>query len=296
MQTRFAVALTVAVAAMVTAHPAYAINHATEYKTNMGNYRTCTDPLLDSCEYADTLSPSKFYLPSGTTTTVIHKDDGTVQLRIDSGGLLTDTGISYDCVEQLYPCVSGHCVGGHNNGFTCTANRCHGGSNAGATCTVDSQCPGGTCSDGSACSAFGCDGGPRDALECSYTGNPTCTSVAGTSGWSVVFRGNYAAFNYVAPSWHFFLRGDDDDGCIKACSFTLSSSGAINSTGLSCSTTGTCGGVEAFHYVELRDPDGEIVAIPGVGPALIVPGYLAVEGDPAQVGDCSRPSNAANCP
>lgn len=296
MNMRFAAALTALVAALGFDHPAHAINHASEYKTNMANYRTCTDPLLDACGYVDALSPSKFYLASGTTTTVVHKDDGTVQLRIDSGGLLTDTGLNYACAEQLYPCVGGKCVGGHNHGFTCTPNRCDGGPNDEAPCNGQPDCPEGTCSDGSACSAFACQGGARDDLECSYAGNPACTSVAGTSGWSIVFRGNNAGWQYLPPSWRFLLRGDDDDGCIKACSFALNANGAINSNGLTCSTTGTCGGVEAFHYVELRDPDGEIVAIPGTGPAMIVPGYLAVEGDPAQVGDCGRPSNAAKCP
>ena len=89
MDRRFAVTvLAAAIAMMTAASVAHAINHTSDYKTNMDNYRTCTDPLLDTCDFEEVLSPSKFYLPDGTTTTVIDKDDGTVQLRIDSGGIL----------------------------------------------------------------------------------------------------------------------------------------------------------------------------------------------------------------
>src|ERR1043165_4323209 len=55
------------IAAPIAAAPAYAITHPTEYKTNLDNYRTCTDPLLDTCDYPDVLSPSIYYLPSNTT-------------------------------------------------------------------------------------------------------------------------------------------------------------------------------------------------------------------------------------
>lgn len=296
MDRRLAAAFASGIVAIAVASAAYAINHTSDYKTNMGNYRTCTDPLLDSCDYAETLSPSKYYLPAGTTTTVIHKDDGTVQLRIDAGGLLTDSGISYSCVDESFRCIASACDDGPRKGNFCTANRCFGGSNDGAQCTVSSACPGGACTGGAACVAPTCQGGPRDNKECGGT-FPACTNVADSTGWSVVFRGNYSAYTYQAPSgWHFHLRGDGEDGCIKACSFSLGSTGAINSTGLTCNTTGTCGALETFHYVEMRDPEGEIVAIPTVGPALIVNDLVAIEGDPAKVGDCSRPSNAAFCP
>ena len=296
METRSTVAaVAAAVAALVGATTARAISHTTDYKTNIGNYRTCTDPLLDACDYAATLSPSKYYLPSGTTTTVVHKDDGTVQLRIDAGGILTDSGISYACQDELFRCVASACEDGPREGNFCTANRCFGGGNDGAICSNPSACPGGDCTGGASCVAPTCQGGPRDNKECG-TGKPACTDVADSTGWSVVFRGNYAGSTYQAPDWHFHLRGDGEDGCIKACSFSLGSTGAINSAGLSCSVTGVCGAVETFHYVELRDPDGEIVGIPTVGPALLVSDSFAVEGDPAKVGDCSRPSNAAYCP
>jgi hypothetical protein len=85
---------------------------------------------------------------------------------------------------------------------------------------------------------------------------------------------------------------------MKVCLFSLGSTGAINSAGLSCSTTGSQGycEVETFHYVELRDPDGEIVAIPTAGVARLDGDNVTVGGDPARIGDCSRPSNAALCP
>lgn len=289
----------IAMATTMGGRLAHAISHTSDYRTNMNNYRTCTDPLLETCTYEEILSPSKFYLPHGTTTTVIHKDDGTVQLRIDAGGILTDTGISYPCGDRTYPCSAptGVCVGGVHPGTGCTRNRCLGGSNDGASCAVDSQCPGATCTAGASCTSHVCLDGPRDGFSCGGGSDLACTNVANTSGWSVVFRGNQSSFQSNGDTTYTNkLVGDGDVGCMKACSFSLGSTGAINSSGLSCSLTSTCGLLDAFHYVEIRDPDGAILAIPTVGAATLPYDWLVEEGDPARTGDCSRPSNAAFCP
>lgn len=290
-----AAAVVVALSIGVGAIPAHAISHTTDYKTNMDNYRTCTDPVLGTCDFDKVLSPSKFYLPNATTTTVIHKDDGTVQLRVDAGGILTDTGISYDCNDRVFPCTANLCVGGPHNNQGCTPNRCLGGSNEGGVCSNASACPGGTCTGGASCVAQVCLDGPRKNLACNGPTDLACTSVVNTSGWNVVFRGNYSGVNYVSPNWHYRLYGDGDAGCMKVCPFSLGSTGAINSAGLSCTITGSCG-VDSFHAVEIRDPDDEILAIPTAGPAKTDHSGWPVEGDPAVVGDCSRPSNAAFCP
>jgi hypothetical protein len=292
-------AATLALALGAIPVPTHAINHTTDYKTNMDNYRVCTDPTLGSCDFDEVLSPSKFYLPNGTTTTVICKDDGTVQLRIDSGGILTDEGVSYGCGDRLFPCTGGFCVGGPHNGSACTVNRCMGGSNDGGVCSTDTACPGGgTCTGGASCVGQVCLDGPRENFSCNSPGDLACTNVANTSDWTVVFRGNRSSISYPPPytQWHYHLYGDDDSGCMRVCSFSLGSTGAINSSGLSCTTTGSSCGVDSFHAVELRDPDGEIVAIPKAGAARTDVSGWPVEGDPAVVGDCSRPSNAAFCP
>ncbi len=298
MHRRFALAaLATAITMVAATSAAHAITHTGDYKTNMGNYRTCTDPLLDTCDYADVLSPSLFYLPAGTTTTVIYKDDTTVQLRIDAGGILTDDGISYTCSLEPFPCIAAKCSGGRHHNESCVATTCVGGTNNGGACSAASACPGGACTGGAAnCSSNVCHGGLRDGELCGESSDPACTSVVSTSGWSVVFRGNFSTSSFQSPNWHYRLRGDDTDGCMKVCSFSLGATGAINTSGLSCSLTPSCGGLETFHYVELRDPNGEIVAIPTVGPATLVNGLVAVEGDPAKTGDCSHPANPTYCP
>ncbi len=276
---------------------AHAINHTTDYKTNMDNYRVCADTPLDTCEYEDIVSPSKFFLPHGTTTTLVHRDDGTVQLRIDAAGIVTDTNVTYTCSAEPFPCVGNRCVGGRNSGALCSPTICIGGSNHGSSCSGSSACPSGTCTGGDTCSTNLCHGGLQDGGFCGSPGDLSCESVANSSGWSVVFRGNVPSVTFeTAPTYHYRLIGDGSAGCLKVCTFTLGSTGAINSSGLSCSTTGTCGTVDSFHHVELRDPDDEVVAVPAIG-AAETPWHLwAVEGDPAMKGDCSRPANAGFCP
>lgn len=292
MDGRFAPALVATMlATALAASPAPAINHTTDYRTNMGNYRTCTDPLLDTCDFPEALSPSKYYLPNNTTTTVILKDDSTVQLRIDAGGILSDANVSYPCDSTLFECLNSKCSPTSPDPTKgCMQNRCFGGTNNNSPCSNSSACPGGTCTGGDACVWQTCQSGPRIGKVCGGSA-PACTSVADSTGWSVVFRGN-AGSGYYTNAWHSRILGDGEDGLMKVCTFSLGSTGAINSTGLTC--TGTQ--AEVFDYVELRDPDGEIVAIPTVGPALLPFDSWTVEGDPARVGDCSRPSNAAFCP
>jgi hypothetical protein len=288
--------LLVAGATLLGAPLAHAINHTSDYKTNMQNYRTCTDPLLSTCAFPDVISPSKFYLAAVYTTTVIHKDDGTVQLRIDAGGIATDTDVSYPCQDEVFPCNGTTCTAGPRQGSGCTINRCIGGSNNGGVCSTSSACPGGSCTGGASCVAPTCQGGPRDNKECAGT-QPACTSVASTAGWSVVFRGNRTGFSFTpSPPWyHYQLKGDDSSGCMKVCPFSLDSTGAINSAGLTCTTSGDCGssGPDVFHAVELRDLDDELLAIPGIGGATV--DNIGVEGDPAKAGDCVRDPNRSVC-
>lgn len=274
---------------------AHAINHTDDYETNIGNYRTCTSPLLDSCSYADILSPSLYYFANNTKTTVIAKANGDVQLRIDSGSLLHDTNVSYSCLDQTFACVSGTCTG-PKAPTACTVNRCIGGTNDGGVCSSSTACPGGACTGGASCVVPACQGGPRDDKECGGA-HPACTSVANSTGWSVVFRGNQNWAESTPDGLRPYLRGDGDSGCMKVCPFDLNGSGAINSNKLnSCSNSGPCGGVETFHHVEIRDPQGEIVGIPTLGPALTPLDYWFQPGDPARVGDCNRAANDPYCP
>jgi hypothetical protein len=109
---RVGVALVVLAVSLLLAGVAHAINHTSDYSANMGNYRTCTSPLLETCGAAEVISPSNYHLGDGTKTTVIHKSDGTVQLRIDAGAIVTDTDISYACDDELFACVSSACAAG----------------------------------------------------------------------------------------------------------------------------------------------------------------------------------------
>jgi len=300
MRTRDFVSFASVVLALASASPTLAITHTNDYKANFQNYRTCTDPPLSTCGYADVLSPSKFYLPGNAKSTVIHTDTGTVQLRIDAGGILTDNGVSYDCVNELFQCSGGKCTAGPNKDLSCIVDSCFGGSNHGAGCSTNSQCPGGSCTGSTSCTAPTCQGGPRDDKRCG-AGNPACTSTADTSGWSVVFRGNRAYWHYVFDPLpvkiYFQLQGDGDTGCMKVCPFSLDSNGAINSSGLTCSASGDCtGAIQDFFAVELRDPDDEILGIPGAGPAYIQPPGGMQDHDPAQYGDCNRSPLPADCP
>ena len=93
-----------------------------------------------------------------------------------------------------------------------------------------------------------------------------------------MFRGNRSGVKYVSPSWHYRLFGDGASGCMKVCAFSLGSTGAINSNGLTCSVTGSGCGIDSFHAVEIRDPDGEILAIPTAGPAKTDHSGRPVEG------------------
>jgi hypothetical protein len=81
---------------------------------------------------------------------------------------------------------------------------------------------------------------------------------------------------------------------MKVCPFSLDSTGAINSNGLTCSTSGDCSVIQDFFAVELRDPDDEILGIPGAGPAYIQ--SFGEDGDPARDGDCNRSPLPADCP
>lgn len=285
--------LTALATAMTTvlAVSAHAITHTSDYKTNMGNYRTCTDPLLETCDFPEVLSPSKYYLPNNTTTTAIHKDDGTVQLRIDAGGILSDANVTYPCEGELFECTSGHCsTTSPDSGKGCTINRCYGGTNHGGPCGTASACPGGTCTASDACVWNLCQSGPRVDKKCGGV-EPACTSVADSVGWTVVFRGNQGSAYYTSQ-WHARVLGDGANGLMKVCDFELNGSGAVNESDLDCIGSDP----ESIHHVEILDPDGEIVAIPTIGPALLPFDTWTVEGDPARVGDCSRPSNAGFCP
>lgn len=271
--------------------PAHAINHTNEYKTNMGNYRTCTDPVLGTCAFDEIQAPSKFYLPNNTTTTVVHENDGTVQLRIDAGGILTDTNVTYACSGEPFSCVGNQCVGGKFPGIACTPSLCIGGANHGGSCTSSSACPGGACTGGNTCTSNVCHGGLRDGLLCGYLGDPTCESVANSSGWSLVFRGNNGSAVFDS-AWHAIVLGDGTTGLMEVCDFTLNGSGAINDSDLDCEGSLPQG----VHHVEILDPDGDVVAIPTMGPALLPFDTWTVEGDPARIGDCSRAANAGFCP
>lgn len=263
--------------------PAYAITHASDYASNMGNYRTCTDPLLETCGASEVISPSNYHLADGTKTTIIHKSDGTVQLRIDAGAVVADTDISYACDDELFECVSNECAAGPREDDFCNPNRCMGGTNHFGTCTTASACPGGSCTGGASCVAPVCQGGLRDGKACGGS-EPACTSTADTIGWNVVFRGNRSERISQWPNHVFELRGDGSAGCMKVCGFSLDGNGAINSNGLSCSTTGPCGALDTFHHVEILDPDDEVLAIPTVGNAEVETGTM-IDGDPARVGD-----------
>ncbi len=289
--------ITMALLVIAYSTPAHSFTHVNNYETNIGNYRTCTDPLLETCSYAEILSPSLYYLPHGTKTSVIGKSDGTVQVRIDSGGVLHDAGVTYPCTDETFTCNGSTCTEGPKTGTGCTINRCIGGSNDGLFCDHASLCPGGSCTGGASCVAPTCQGGPRDNKECGGT-QLACTNVANSTGWSVVMRGNYQWIENDSGNVRPHLLGDGPSGCMKVCDFSLNSSGAINGYTNTCSVSGDCSGLETFHHVEIRDPNGEVVGIPTIGNAVLpwdgAGGYLP--GDPARVGDCSRASNAAYCP
>jgi hypothetical protein len=295
MDTRIGIIALAAVFAVGAAVvPAHAITHTQDLKTNMKNYRTCTDPLLATCTFPDVVSPSKYFLAKGTTTTVVRQADGTVQLKMDADAIGTDSWVSYPCANELYQCTNSRCADGPAKNTACTADRCFGGANHMGACSGASACPGGTCTGGSTCIRSTCQGGLRDDKECGGT-QPSCTSTRDTTGWSVVFRGNQSAAYYDATLGRlsFELLGDGEAGCMKVCLFSLGSTGAINSSGLSCTSSGACSPIEAFHHVEITDPDGTVMAVPGVGPAEVFMG-LGVR-DPAVVGDCDHNPSQDEC-
>src|SRR5262249_6324304 len=134
-----------------------------------------------------------------------------------------DAGISYACQNETFRCsapTGGTCVDGPNMGTGCSQDRCYGGSNNGAVCTTATQCPGGACTGGATCVAPTCAEGPRAHKKCGGV-EPACTSVADSTGWSVVFRGNYNYAENISGNIRPYLQGDGDSGCMKVCDFNL---------------------------------------------------------------------------
>ncbi len=293
-----AAVLSMALAALPAA--SFALTHSTEYRTNIGNYRTCVGGLDDSCTYADVVSPSNYYLANNHKITVLHQSNGNVQLRIDAGTIKGDTDFSFPCDNEYHSCSvgsPGNCSGPKGPTQGCNRDTCLGGSNEGAQCNTASQCPGGACTAGAACTVTRCTGGPRDGELCGGSA-PSCTSSNGSTGWELRFLGNRSSGVFV-PAYllnYYELKGNG--ACEKRCPFTLESDGSYNDDVI-CTIVGSCsGGPEVFHHVILLDrqdlDDGvgpkQILGVPSVGPASILEGSGGVgswidPGDPAKYGD-----------
>jgi hypothetical protein len=270
MATRSLVAVPL-VLLLAVAPPARAFNNVSSYSANFDNFRYCASPspALGTCDNSLARSPSQYYLESGATSSVLVNSNGTVKLRIDT--LKLDTGLTFAC-QSL-------------NTATCVSGVCQGAPRQGTVCSADAQCWGPACS-----------GGPRDRMLCG-TGLPACTSLDGSPGWALRFRGNAPAQQW-SPSIQFLLLGSGDGlGCTKTCPFTLTndstpSVGSINSDGLSCTTSGDCGSIVGLvlptnlQSVELVDPQGEVFGIPTLGTAGVV--NNANTPDPAVFGDACR--------
>ena len=296
-------------AALVSAGSAHAVTHTTDYKTNIANYRICDPIELDSCEFADVLSPSQYYLADGKKITVIYTDAGVVQMKIDAATIKLDDYISYSCANENFTCKetnANYCDAppGGNQTQSCVRNRCTGGTNAGAACTVDSQCPGGgECSGSTNCVYQVCQDGPQDGHFCGTGGGTvSCTSTNNVPNFTVRITGNETGGHLVWSSVLYYLRGNvsTGEGCVLTCDVDLGSDGSINSSALSCASTGDCttAPIETIHSVELLDPTGAILGISGVGPARLTDfsGPVTNSGDPAMHGDCIRNPSQNPCP
>jgi hypothetical protein len=274
---------------LATATLGAAFTHVTEYSTNLDNYRVCAgDEPLGTCAYEDVRSPSVYHLTNGTKGTLVYT--GTVaKVRIDAIELDTNHP-AYPCVTQSYHCVP-------SSGGTCP-KKCEGPRGEGTNppcCATDAECQ-----------ALACDGGPQDDRGClaPAPAPAECRKVDDSRHWSAVFRGNDAEYECpVGVPCPFLLRGDDDSGCMVVCDFTLESagsatSGSVNNSSVSCQTTGACWYTPAFNHVEIRDPEGNVVAIPKWGNAKIIEGFPSQSDDPAKIGDACRTEvpPPADCP
>ncbi len=290
-------------AMLVVPSSAFAVSHANEIRTNMENYRICVDPKLGTCLYDNQRSPSEYHIPDGNKVSVYLKSDGKVDVKMDA--IAIDSGLSYACATEGYPCVGGFCDGGPDDGTACAPDECFGGANHGAVCSVPSECPGGVCA-GDTCFDVTCQGGPLDdtrcttaATDCNDFLNTVPTPDAISTGWEVVFRGNaetkqLVTFNNVVFNIVELQGGSTDigDGCVKRCPFEVDNSGE-DLANIVCSTEGDCSGVKAFHSIEIVDPQGKTMAVPTLGTATIAGasgsiGTPADPGDPAKYGDACR--------
>ncbi len=249
-----------------------ALTHTSDYTSNLDNYRVCTgDQPLETCGYDDVRAPSLYHLTNGTKGTVVYT--GTVaKIRIDSLELDTNHP-SWQCVSQSYPCVSGTCGA--------TGKNCQAGPKQGDCCSSNADC-----------TALACDGGPLDDAAC--TAHSKCVELDGSKNWSVVLRGNNAAYECSGGiPCSFELQGDGATGCIVACDFALdvagsATIGSVNLNSVSCQMSGDCWYTPSFHHAEILDPDGNVLAIPSVGNAKVIQGYPSDDDDPAKIGDACR--------
>lgn len=295
-----------AVAVTLAAGSAQAINHTTDYETNIQNYRYCDADPLGSCRYEDVISPSAYYLEDGKTITVVYADDGDVGLKIDAGTIKMDTDVTHACSDQQFECsvpapFSGTCSNAPSPKQTTVCNgtgtyRCDGGIYDGQVCTSSSQCTGGECVHAAACIFKACQSGPQVGKFCGTGGGGvSCTSTNNQTGFKLRIIGNETGAEVDFGFAYYLLRGNGETGggCIMECPVNLGSDGSVNTADLAnCTMSGDClnSPIEAIHSVQLIDPDGKILGIPGVGPNVIF--NSAQQADPAKAGDCVRvPTN-----
>lgn len=300
MKTRAKIAALGIAAAVASAGSAYAISHVSDYKTNLQNYRACSIDELGTCDYGEVVSPSKYHLNNGATFTVIYENDNDVQVRFDAETISLDSDTNYTCANELYNCAGSACSGlpaGAPAGTCGIKDRCWGGTNHGGLCSAG--CPGGACTASSTCYRETCQTGPRDGKYCG-SGALLCNSTAGYQNFKLIFAGNKSGVQYVFPPGNiqYQLEGNGAEGCRKTCTFSLgtTSDSTINTSNLSgCVDSGDCSTspLEAIHSVYLLDPDGEVLAVPGIGPATLSP--TAANGDPVKNGDCNRVPGQTPC-
>jgi hypothetical protein len=299
------VAGALAVTCLLSAGSANAITHTNDYKTNIQNYRYCDAAPLTSCRYEHVISPSAYYLEDGRTITLIYTNTGDVQLKIDANTVKLDTDASFACSNQQYQCsaaapASGTCLApSPKNTTACTANKCNGGTNDGGPCSSSSACPFGACTRTDTCIFAACQAGPQSGKYCGGgTGSVSCTSTNNQSGYKIRIFGNETGGEIAGGFIYYLLRGDDvtDEGCKVECPVTLGNDGSVNQTLTGCSQSGEClnSPLESIHSVQLVDPDGQILGIPGIGTTKIF--YSAQQADPARAGDCVRVPTNGPCP
>lgn len=289
--TRIAQMCGLAICLVVTFHVSAvkAVTHVNDFQLNLTNYRMCDsgDPVGDTCDFGQVVSPSIYYLTSGTKGTVVVNQNGIVKLRIDS--IKLDKVIAnypnpgyYQCDSKSYTCGT---MGGGGCG---SGKRCQAGPKKNDCCVNDGDCQ-----------AVACTSGPQIDKACSSYND--CESMDGIGGFKLVFRGHDIGGYLTGSGWKFRMYG-----CKAECEFATENDnspgvGDVDIDNLSCSILpaqvgGSCpAGLESYDEVEILDPNGAILAIGYRGNAVENDSSLA-DGDPAVQGDCFRTPKPAVCP